>query len=140
MLKYVLTAGAGWLAAIALALGALLPYLLRPTPISNISGLELTSSRPYLTRMWPHYWIGYVVAGVSTLHASLPMAGAQSQLHQEGLWLATVALGLLWVQVWCGLMLRGHLSRSLRIGLRRFHFWSMFIMVALIALHIRINR
>ncbi len=140
MLKYLLTAGTGWLATIAVALGGLLPYLLRPTKISVASGFDLVSSRPYLARLWPHYWIGYAVAGLSTVHASLPMAGSQPQLHAEGLWIASVALGMLWVQVWCGLMLRGSLSPRIRRSLRRLHFWSMFLMITLIAMHIRINR
>ncbi len=139
MLKYLLTAGTGCLATLAVALGGLLPYLLRPTAISRASGFDLVSTRPYLARMWPHYWIGYAVAGLSTVHASLPMAGPQPSLHAAGLWMATVALGILWVQVWCGLMLRGPLVPSVRTGLRRLHFWSMFIMITLIALHIRMN-
>jgi hypothetical protein len=82
----------------------------------------------------------YAIAGFSTFHASLSMNGRQPRLHAEGLWMATVALGLLWVQVWCGLLLRDPLSPSLRIALRRLHFWSMFIILTLIALHIQINR
>ncbi len=140
MLSYFMMAASGWLGATAMTFGAVLPYLLRRTAISRATGLELVSSRPYLARMWPHYWMGYTVAGVSTLHASLSMGSRQFMLRPEGLWMATVALAFLWLQVWCGLLLRGPLSPSIRINLRRLHFWSMFIMITLIALHIRINR
>jgi hypothetical protein len=58
MLTYLLMAGTGWLATLAVALGGLLPYLLRPTAISRGTGLQLVSGGPYLARMWPHYWIG----------------------------------------------------------------------------------
>lgn len=140
MLNYFATAGTGWLAVIAIALGGLLPYLLRRTVISCATGLDLVSGRPYLARMWPHYWIGYTVAGVSTMHASLPMMKAPMRFDPEGLWLATVALAMLWLQVWTGLLLREPMAPRTRVALRRFHFWTIFLTVTLIALHIRINR
>jgi hypothetical protein len=139
MLSYVATAAAGWIGVIALGFGGLLPFLLRRTALSRTMRLELAGTRPYLLRMWPHYWFGYVATGVSSIHAWLPMASRHTEPHPAGLWIATFALGILWVQVWSGLLLRGPLMSKTRALLRRFHFWGMMVFVVLIVLHIRIN-
>jgi len=139
MLTCFATAAAGWLGVIGVALGGLSPFLLRRTALSRATGLGPLSNEPYLVRMWPHYWCGYLVTGLSTLHACLPMTMRQAAVHPPGLWLATVALGILYVQVWSGLLLRGPRTPQLRVLLRRFHFWTMLACVSLIALHLWIN-
>ena len=105
-----------------------------------MAGIELARSKPYLGRMWPHYWVGYSVAGLSTAHAWIPMSGGHIRTNMSGLWMATVALGLLWLQVFLGLMLRQPVSPTDRKMLRLWHFWGMFAIVALVALHVGINR
>jgi hypothetical protein len=140
MIDYFLTAVSGWLGTIGIAFGSLLPYLLRRTALSRRIGIELVSSRPYLGRMWPHYWVGYSIAGVSTLHAWLPMSSGHIRTSGAGLWMATIALGLVWLQLWIGLMLRQPRAASERKVLRLWHFWGMFAIAALVALHVRMNR
>jgi len=102
--------------------------------------MDLANNQPYLVRMWPHYWFGYLVTGLSTLHAVLPMTMGRVSASPKGLWLATFAWGILWVQVWSGLLLRQPVTPQSRVLLRRFHFWSMLSCATLIALHIGINR
>lgn len=139
MVRYIATAAAGWIGVIGVGIGELLPFLLRRSALSRATGLGPLSNGPYLVRMCPHYWCGYLVAGVSTLHACLPMAMGRALVRPAGLWVATVALGILWVQVLTGLLLRDRLVAAMRVRLRSFHFWSMLACLTLIALHIRIN-
>jgi hypothetical protein len=140
MINYFVTAVSGWVGAIGIGFGSLLPYLLRRTALSRYLGLELVNSQPYLGRMWPHYWIGYLIAGVSTIHAWLSMSTGHIRTSVTGLWMATVALGLVWLQLWIGLMLRQPRAASERKVLRLWHFWGMFAIAALVTLHVRINR
>ena len=140
MIDYFATALSGWLAAIGIALGALLPYLLRRTVLSQRLGVELVNSHPYLRRMWPHYWVGYSVASLSTVHAWLPMSTGHPRTSPAGLWMATVALALVWLQLLMGLRLRRPLTPSDRKTLRLWHFWGMFAIAVLVALHLHINR
>ncbi len=140
MINYLATAISGWMGAIGIASGSMLPYLLRSTALSRWLGMELANSRPYLARMWSHYWVGYSIAGLSTVHAWLPMSGGHIRTDTSGLWMATVALGLLWLQVFIGLMLRQPIAATDRKMLRLWHFWGMFAIVGLVALHVGINR
>lgn len=140
MINYFVTALSGWMATIGIALGTLLPYLLRRTVLSKRLGLDLVNNHPYLRRMWPHYWVGYSVAGLSTVHAWLPMSAGHVRTSATGLWMATVALGLVWLQLSIGLTLRRSLPPSDRKALRFWHFWGMFTIAGLVALHVRINR
>ena len=88
MIDYFLTAVSGWLGTIGIAFGTLLPYLLRRTALSRRLGIELVNRQPYLGRMWPHYWVGYSIAGVSALHAWLPMSSGHVRTSGAGLWIA----------------------------------------------------
>lgn len=140
MIDYFVTAVSGWLGTIGIGLGSLLPYLLRRTALSRRLGIELVNSLPYLGRMRPHYWVGYSIAGVSTIHAWFSMSCGHIRTDSNGLWMATAALGLVWLQLWIGLMLRQPMAPSERKVLWLWHFWGMFAIAALVALHIRINR
>jgi hypothetical protein len=55
-----------------------------------------------------------------------------------GLWLATVALGLLFLQILIGLTLRS--SGESRVVFRAFHFWTMLGISALVLSHLWLNR
>ena len=140
MISYFVSAVSGWLGAIGIGFGSLLPYLLRRTALSRRLRLDLADSQPYLGRMWPHYWVGYSVTGLSTLHAWLSMTTGHVRTDPSALWMATVALALVWLQLLIGLLLRQSLAASDRKNLRRWHFWGMLAIAALIALHVRINR
>jgi hypothetical protein len=123
MRLFVWTASTGWFAALLLVVGIGFPYL---------------AGRG--TKLWPHYWLGFLVFGVALAHAWIPMsAGRVSGYDQAGLWLATAALLLMMWQVGLGLTLRASRGAD-RISLRRTHFASMLGIAVLIAAHVLRNR
>lgn len=130
MTAYIWTALTGWLAAILFVSGLSIPYLLRANP---------GSSRPFLKRLWPHYWIGYGLPVIAFYHAWLPMSRGMQRLNQTGIWLATLALILLIVQLFIGITLRGPLREGGR-RLRGIHFGTMALLAGLILVHIALNR
>ena len=138
MNSFFYTASSGWLACLLIAVGIALPYLLRRTPLTKKLGLAQNSSLPYLRRMWPHYWVGYLCLALSFYHAWIPMAsGRIPRSSLTGLWLATFALFLLFVQLLLGLALKQ--PSSSRALLRKVHFWSMVGVSALVLAHIVLN-
>ncbi|MGD0191460.1 MAG: hypothetical protein ABSD74_12030 [Rhizomicrobium sp.] len=117
------TASTGWLAVVLLASGVSIPYLSRRS-----------------LRLWPHYWLGILIPAGAIWHASIPMsAGHVDGYDQAGLWLATLALVVMFWQVGLGLTLRVTKGPE-RCGLRRVHFWTMIGLVVLVVLHIVRNR
>jgi hypothetical protein len=140
MVGYFLTASSGWIAAALVGTVSLLPYLLRRTALSRRLGLADGYRGSYLARMWPHYWLGYGVIAVSTVHAYLPMsAGHIRGTSATGLWLATIALGLLCLQALLGLTLREPGPAATRRTARRWHFWGMLGSVVLVVIHFVLN-
>jgi cytochrome b561 len=131
MIDYLRTALSGWIAFLLFAAALALPYLLRRSR---------ASSRPFLKRLWPHYWIGYALPGIAFVHAWLPMrTGNLRGMNMAGIWLATAALLLIVWQVAVGCLLRNPLQSSRRF-LRAIHFWSMALLAGLIVAHIALNR
>src|ERR1700675_1301560 len=129
------TSASGRIATILIGVEVLLPYLLRRTRLSTSLGLVQTYSSAYLQRMWPHYWAGYLLLVLSFVHAWIPMsAGRMPRTSMTGLWLATFALGLLFVQLLLGFALQGRTEarRSLRVA----HFWTMLAVSALVVAHL----
>jgi len=132
------TSASGWIACLLTAVGMLLPYLLRPTRVGQALGFAPTQNAPYLRRMWPHYWTGYLALGLSFYHAWVSMAfGRMPRTSLAGLWLATIALLMLFVQLVLGLVLQK--ARGSRAIARRLHFWSMVGIVTLVLVHIALN-
>jgi hypothetical protein len=131
MNDYLQTAFSGWAGVMLFGSGLAMPYLLRKSP---------TAKRPYLQRMWPHYWLGYLAFFASFAHAWLTMrTGNMRGINSAGIWIATVALlAILW-QIAVGLMLTNP-TQSSRRALRRLHFWTMALVAGLIVLHIALNR
>jgi hypothetical protein len=128
----------GWIAGLITAVGILLPYLLRPTRVGRALGFAPRHEAFYLRRMWPHYWTGYLSLGLSFYHAWVSMAfGRMPRTSLAGLWLATLALFLLFVQLLLGLVLQK--ARGARAIARRLHFWSMVGIFVLVLAHIRLN-
>ena len=128
----------GWIAAILVGVEVLLPYLLRRTRLSERLGIAQGQEKPYLQRMWPHYWAGYLLAALAFAHAWIPMsAGHMPKTSLTGLWLATLALGLVFLQLLLGLFLQqaGETRHILRVT----HFWTMLLISALILLHLGLN-
>jgi hypothetical protein len=123
MALFAWTASTGWLAVLLLVAGVGVPYL---------------AGRG--ARLWPHYWLGFVVFGTAFLHAWIPMsAGRVAGYDQTGLWLATAALGLMLWQLGLGVTLRASGGQD-RVRIRRTHFWTLLGIVALVTAHILRNR
>jgi hypothetical protein len=131
MISYLQTALSGWGAVTLFGSGLAMPYLLRSTRGTKI---------PYLRRMWPHFWLGYMAFLVSFVHAWLTMrSGNMRGINAAGVWIATGALLIMLWQIAVGLMLRNP-TQSNRCALRRTHFWTMTLVAGLIAVHIALNR
>jgi cytochrome b561 len=131
MNDYLQSAFSGWGSVALFGSGLAMPYLLRRTR---------GAKTPYLRRMWPHFWLGYLAFVVSFMHAWLIMRGGNMRgINAAGVWIATVALLIMLWQIVVGLMLRNP-SQSNRRALRRTHFWTMTLVAGLIALHIALNR
>ena len=84
--------------------------------------------------MWPHYWLGYLLAAVVLAHTSLVMGPAIGRTDAIGIWAATLALFLLFLQVGLGLILKVGSRRQRQF--RHWHFWSMIGFVGLLVIHI----
>jgi cytochrome b561 len=131
MNEYLRTAFTGWASAILFGSGLALPYLIRRTP---------KPSTPFLRRMWPHYWLGYLTLLAAFSHAWLAMSGGNMPgIDIPGVWIATVALLTIMWQVAVGFMLK-HPAQPQRRALRRTHFWTMMLVAGLIVAHVIRNR
>ncbi len=137
MTTYLVSIVAGRVAVVLCGFTILLPYVLRRNRLSQILGLGQENATAYLQRLWPHFWLGYLILAFSIVHAGTVMA-AMSRANQAGIWAATVALFLLMLEVMLGLSLKeGHTSG--RLFLRRLHFWNMAMVVMLLAAHLCLN-
>lgn len=133
------TSASGWILVVLATTTILLPFLLRRTALSVALGLVDAHGTPYLRRMRPHYWLGYLITGTTLAHAVVPMeAGFAGQVNALGLYLATGALFLLFGQVMLGRSLQRP-DTSGRRTLRRWHFWVMVGIVTLGIGHIVLN-
>ena len=138
MNSFFYTSATGRIALILIGLEILLPYLLRRTHLSESLGIAQSYTRPYLQRMWPHYWAGYLLLILSLAHAWIPMAaGRMPTTSLTGLWLATLALALLFFQLFLGLTLQtaGETRRFLRVA----HFWTMLVVSVPVLAHVYLN-
>jgi len=122
--RYLVVALTAWMAVLLLGVEASLPYLLRRM---RTTGTKLS----FRERLRPHYWLGYALAALSTMHASL-VGPAMARSDAAGIWAATLAWGLIFLQVGLGLLLRN--GGTARV--RRTHFWSMVGLSALIVAHV----
>jgi hypothetical protein len=131
MLAYSITSATGWILMVLLLATIVYPFLLR-------SGL-LGPVQPFLKRMRFHYWLGYSIAGIVLIHLWIPMsAGLAGRVNAAGLYLATVALILIFVQVTLGRRLSWP-KLSMRRVVRRWHFWVMMSIVAFVLGHIALD-
>lgn len=138
MSSFFYASATGRIALILVGLEILLPYLLRRTRLSGSLGIAQGYTKPYLQRMWPHYWTGYLLLILSLAHAWIPMAaGRMPTTNLTGLWLATLALALLFFQLFLGLTLKiaGETRRFLRVA----HFWTMLLVSVLVLAHLFLN-
>jgi hypothetical protein len=57
--------------------------------MSSLGSVKIGAGTPYLKRMWPHYWLGYLLLLLSLIHTVVPIqAGRLHGLNVLGLWLA----------------------------------------------------
>jgi hypothetical protein len=149
----------GWLVALLLAAQMALPYLLRkialrkPQPAVPPRAAQLSSGsdakRTALagnSMRW-HYFLGFILPAGVLAHAWIPMAsGHMPRTSMTGLWLATYALGLLFLQLLLGLTLQRVSAssaagqRSSRLGLNWVHFGVMLAIAILALAHMFLNR
>ena len=134
MLTYLLTGTSGWVLVVLIGATTTLPYLVRRP---RLLGVHVPGPRRgYLERLWPHYRIGYAIGVLAVLHAWIPMsAGLGGRVDQTGLYVATVALGAIAIQVSIGYRLREPRRRD-RLRLRRMHVSLMAIILILVAGHV----
>jgi hypothetical protein len=126
----------GWLASLLICVAIVIPYMTRRNWFAGVLATQDASKSPFLTCLRSHYWAGYVVTGLSLAHAWVPMrSGHMKRSDIQGLWFATFALLLLFLQVFVGLMLRTPQIPERR-SLRTLHFWGMAAIVALVGAHI----
>jgi hypothetical protein len=136
-----MTSVTGWIAFVLIGMEMLFPYLVRRNWLSDRLGTaRIAADRPYLYRMWPHYWFGYLLLLLSVIHTVLPLQsiGGLRGVNTAGLWLATIGLVFLLLQSLLGLFLQ---DRKLpdRKQVRGWHYWLMFGVAALVGLHVWLN-
>lgn len=135
-----ITSISGWIACVLIGLEILLPYLFRKNRLSVWLGTASGgNSAPYLKRLWPHYWLGYLLLLLGLVHTVVPMqAGNLRQWNITGLWIAAGGLLLMLLQSVLGLWLQDSnlIGRSL---MRSWHYWLMFGIVLLVGVHVWLN-
>ena len=114
-----------------------LPYVSRRGRLSRGLGLAQEHATPYLQRLTPHFWVGYVILGLSAVHAGAVMQ-AMARANPVGVAAATLAFILLIVEVVLGLTLKDPKFVPRRL-LRRLHFWTMTLFLAGLAVHLWLN-
>ncbi len=128
----------GWISAALLAAVIAIPYLHGVL----IRGRRRAGNSPGpspLLPLWPHYWLALALAALSLWHAWPALrAGHISPGLTNGLWLATIALVLLLLQLAVGGVLhyRGPGPSSV---VRRIHFVLMAAIALLVVAHIWLN-
>jgi hypothetical protein len=137
MIGYLIGGLAGRIATVLCVLAIALPYLLRRNRLSRGLGLAQEHAAPYLRRLWPHFWAGYGILALSTLHAGTVMR-AMARTNSAGILAATAAFFLLLFETALGLNLKDG-SLSARRPLRRLHIWTMAAFVATLGVHVWLN-
>src|SRR5260370_38938350 len=104
----------------------LFPYLLRRNRMSVwLGSVKISAGTPYLKRMWPHYWLGYLLLLLSVIHTVVPIQARQLRgLNALGLWLA--AGGLLFSMAQSAIRWwRQNLSLIRRVALGIVQLWMV---------------
>jgi hypothetical protein len=134
MLLYAAGSLAARIAMVLCVLAIALPYWLRRGRSKKIREARRV---PYLRQLWPHFWAGYSVLGLSFFHAGTVMR-AMGRADLRGIWAATAALLLMFFEVFLGLSLReGTLVGRKQV--RRIHFWGMVLLVGALMMHLWLN-
>jgi hypothetical protein len=141
MVRFFLVSATGWAAVLATGITIALPYIIR-TSLRNTAAQSPTGSSPprlpnRRTKLWPHYWLGYALLALVLVHTFFVMGPVMGRSNATGIWAATLALCLLFLQIGLGLMLKDGTSNQRQI--RRLHFWSMIGFIALVLTHLTRN-
>jgi hypothetical protein len=137
MILYLVSSLAARIAIVMCVVVILLPYGLRRNRVSLGLGLAQERPRPYLYRLWPHFWLGYLILALSTVHAGTVMM-VSSRANRAGILAASAAFFLLLFEIVLGLSLKDG-EVSARKSLRRVHFWTMLAFVGALAVHLWLN-
>jgi uncharacterized membrane protein len=128
MLSYAITSVTGWLMMVLLVAIIAYPFLLRAGFLGPV--------QPFLLRMRLHYWLGYTVGCALLVHIWFSMSGGLAlSVNTSGLYLGTVAMVLLGVQIALGRRLSWPKLPKRRL-MRRWHCWVMLGLVAFILGHV----
>jgi phosphatidylserine synthase len=123
MWLFLWSASTGWIATSFLAAASALPFALRWLRVRG---------------MRAHYVLGFAIPALALIHSSFTMTRMRGT-DQLGIWLATLALVGLFVQMSLGIELRAPpWGRPRR--LRRWHLAMMIATSGLVAGHIALNR
>lgn len=112
MSGYLQSAFSGWVGVLLFGSGLAMPYLLRHQPGTTM---------PFLRRIWPPYWLGYLSFFTSFAHAWWAMRNGMREMNLPGVCFATAALPVILWQISVGLLLRNPIQSNRR-KLRRLHF------------------
>jgi hypothetical protein len=137
MWRYLISSSAARSAAVLCLFVAALPYLLRRNWRSRRIGRSQANPAPYRVRLWPHFWMGYLLLALSSLHASLAMQ-PKARTNPVGMLAATAAFFLLLGEVVVGLTLKEDRTTTRR-PLRRIHFWIMIVLAGALTIHLWLN-
>jgi hypothetical protein len=137
MLRYLISSLAARSATVLCLFVAALPYLLRRNRRSRGVGRAEANPAPYLPRLWPHFWMGYLILALSFVHASLAMQ-LKARTNAVGILAATTAFFLLLGEVVVGLTLKQDRTTTRRT-LRRIHFWIMIVFAGALTIHLWLN-
>jgi hypothetical protein len=141
MTRFLLISLTGWAAVLATGITIALPYMIRNAlrnAAAQPSAGGLQTRPPSLRiKMWSHYWFGYAVVALVLAHTSFVMGPAMGRSDATGIWAATLALCLLFLQVGLGLILKDGTNSQRQV--RRLHFWSMIGFIALVLTHLARN-
>jgi hypothetical protein len=128
----------GWIGAALLVAVIAVPYFNGVMVRGSRRGDGSNPPMPLLP-LWPHYWLAMLLAGVSLWHAWPALrAGHILPSLTNGLWLATIALVLLFIQLAVGAALR-YLGPGASGLVRRAHFVLMTAIAVLVLAHIWLN-
>jgi hypothetical protein len=139
-MRFFLVSVTGWAAVLTTGIEAALPYIFRNQVRNSLGPFagSLPQRAPSLrARMWPHYWLGYALLALVLAHTSFVMGPAMGRSDATGVWAATLALCLLFLQVGIGLILKS--GSGNRRPIRRWHFWSMIGFIGLVLIHLLRN-
>src|ERR1700722_4843789 len=140
MMRFLLVVVTGWAAVLGTGIEVALPYLyrnaIRNTPPFAAGSFQQPAST-FRAKMWPHYWLGYALLALVLAHSSFAMGPAMGATDATGIWAATLALCLLFLQVAIGLTLKS--GSGDQRSIRRWHFYCMIGFIGLVLIHLLRN-